>query len=118
MAALQVLQHPRGRAKGLHLTVLQHQQLVYRRQQAGFVGDQDQRALLRLDLFDRLQQGALAEVIEVGVGFIEHDQRRQAVQGPGQADALALATGEPRPAFAELGVIAVGQFQDQLVHTG
>jgi hypothetical protein len=45
-----------------------------------------------LDLLQRHTQRSLAHLIKVGVGLIQHDQTRAAIDGAGQADALTLAT--------------------------
>ena len=65
---------------------------------------------------DRLGQGVLALGVEVGVGLVEHDEERIAVERAGQADALALPGRQPGAALAEPGVVALRQAQDQLVH--
>ncbi|MNC60804.1 hypothetical protein D3C75_1107060 [compost metagenome] len=44
-----------------------------------------------LELLQGYAQCALAHIVQVGVGLIEHDQARVAINGTGKADALALA---------------------------
>ena len=86
-------------------------------QHIGFVGDQNQGSLVLFELGNGLQQGLLPGFIEVGVGFVEHDHRRQTVQRAGQADALLLPAGQTSATLAQARFITVGQLQNQLMHT-
>ena len=67
---------------------------------------------------DRLGQRVFALGVEVGVGLVEHDQERIAVERPGERHALALAGRQRRAALADLGLVAVRQLQDHVVHAG
>ena len=60
-----------------------------------------------LSVRERRQQRELAFRVEVGVRLVEHHQPRIAVERARERDALALAAGEHRAGFADLGVVAV-----------
>ncbi len=51
-------------------------------------------------------------------GVIEDEDGRVDQKGPGDGDALALPTGECVPAFADHGVVPLGQLSDESVGTG
>ena len=68
------------------------------------------------ELDNGLQQGLLPGFIEVGIGFVEHDHRRQAVQRAGQADALLLPAGQPGATLAQARFVTFGQLQNQLMY--
>ena len=67
---------------------------------------------------DRLGQRLLALGVEVGVRLVQHHQERIAIERPGKRNALALPGRQRRAALADLGLVAVRQAQDQLVHAG
>ncbi len=67
---------------------------------------------------DRLGEGGFALRIEVGIRLVEDHEEGVAVQGAGEADALALSGGETRAVLADARVVALGQAQDQFVDTG
>ncbi|MNI49038.1 hypothetical protein D3C73_1036340 [compost metagenome] len=46
-----------------------------------------------LEFGQGIDQGLFADVVEVGVRFVQHDQIGLAIQRAGQGDALLLATG-------------------------
>ena len=69
-------------------------------------------------LDDGAAQRLVAFGVEVGVGFVEHDQERIAVERARKRDALRLAGGQRSAAFADLGLVAFGQADDQVVHAG
>ena len=59
-----------------------------------------------------------AVAIQAGGGFVE-DEDGAAAQGDARdGQALALAAGEGRAAFADLGVVAVGLRHDEVVRVG
>ena len=60
----------------------------------------------------------LAFGIEIGVGLVEHDQERLAVERARERDPLPLSGGQRRAALAEFGLVAGGQADDQVVHAG
>jgi hypothetical protein len=53
----------------------------------------------RIDRFRYLELGPR---IQIGGSLVENQQRRPAVERPGDADALALAAGMPDPGLADL----------------
>ena len=61
---------------------------------------------LSLARLQRLGQRLLARGIEIGVGLVQHHQRRIAEEGAGQRDALLLAARERRAAALEHGLVA------------
>ena len=65
-----------------------------------------------------LGERLLAFGVEIGIGLVEHDQERLAVERAGERDPLLLAGRQRRPALAELGLVAGGQVDDQVVHAG
>ena len=102
----------------LQTPFVKHQQLVSLGQRRGPMGDQDHTAALGLHLHNGAGQGGFADGVEVGVGFIEHNQARLAIQCTGQGHPLFLATGQAAAVVAQDRVIPVGQAQDQFMHTG
>ncbi len=72
----------------------------------------------RRQLGERLGEREVAIAVEVGVGLIEHQQSRIAVHSAGEPDALALALRQPVAGRRDVCLIATGQAQDQLVHSG
>ena len=80
------------------------------------MADDGHRGALSLELTQTMQQRAFAAGIEVGIRLVEHHQDRVAVERPGQAEALALATGEDAAGPADLGVVTRGLPQNDVVH--
>ena len=56
-----------------------------------------------------LGERLLAFGIEIGIGLVEHDQERLAVERARERDALPLSGGQRRAALADLGLVAVRQ---------
>ena len=56
--------------------------------------DDDNDRAARLELAQRILQGGFALAVEIGVGLVEHDQERIAVERARERDALALSGGE------------------------
>ncbi len=80
------------------------------------MGDDHHRHPIGLEDLERAQQRLLAFVVEVGIGLVEDDQPRLAVERAGKRDALPLPGRKRLPGVADLGVVALGQPQDELVH--
>ena len=59
--------------------VAQYQQLVADRQHGGSMRDHDDNRSARLGITNRLEQRGFPIAVKIGVGFIEHDQKRLAV---------------------------------------
>ena len=53
--------------------------------------------------------------VDGGRGLVHHQDGRLLDQRARQAQALALAAGQRRGALAQLGVVALGQVDDELV---
>ena len=81
------------------------------------VGHHDHRTLGG-EVGQRLSQKPLARRIEGRGGLVEQDDRRWLGDGPGDGDALPLATGQAAPVLAELGVVAVRERFDAIVYAG
>src|SRR5262245_10517202 len=81
------------------------------------VGD-DQHGAARRDLLHVLLDDALALVVERAGRLVEDQDARIGGQRAGDRDALALATRQAGAALAHLGVVALGQFQDEVVGAG
>ncbi|GAB2664443.1 hypothetical protein GCM10027068_50480 [Prescottella soli] len=79
------------------------------------VRDRD-RGPAAADDVERVLHRPLGLVVERAGGLVEHQDPRVPQQGSRDRDALLLAAGEPVPARADDGVVAVGQRRDQLVH--
>ena len=71
-------------------------------------------ALAEID--DRRSQCLLAGFVQIRIGFVEHQQRRVAIHGPGQTNALFLATGQTRPAITERRVVALGELKNHFMY--
>src|ERR1043165_8486996 len=54
----------------------------------------------------------------MGMGLVEHDQDRLAIERARQRDALALAARQHQAAVADLGFVTLRQPQDQFMHPG
>ena len=77
----------------LHTAGVQHQHLGHVLHQRIAVRDHDHRDL-PIQGLQRLRKRQFAGAIEVGIGFVQHQQLRVAVQRPRQGDALALPRGQ------------------------
>ena len=100
-----------------HRAVCQHQDAVGV-DHAGQAVRQDQRGAAGHQPVERLLDHRLVLGIHRGQRLVQHQDRRVAQQGAGDGDALALATGEPCAAFADHGLVAVGQRLDEVVRVG
>ncbi|MND85551.1 hypothetical protein D3C80_774820 [compost metagenome] len=56
--------------------------------------------------------------IEGAGGFVEQQDRRIHQQGPGDRQALALATRQAQAGIAKVGLVTIGQLQDELMGMG
>ncbi len=78
------------------------------------VGDDEGDAL-----FEHALDGTLNGPFGLGVngagGFVHDEDLRVGEDGAGESDKLFLAGGKPAAAFADLGVVAVGQCGDEFV---
>ena len=96
---------------------VQHRDPVGQRQGGPAVRDQDGGTAA-----DQLPQGAqdlgLDPRVDRAGGIVEQHDPRIGEQCPGERDPLALAAGQGQAALAHQGVVAVGQFPDELVGLG
>jgi hypothetical protein len=56
--------------------------------------------------------------IQAGIGLVQHQEARIAVEGAGQCDPVPLAAGKEKAALVDLGLIALRQLENQLMATG
>ena len=68
--------------------------------------------------YNRPGERLVAFGVEIGVGLVEHDQERVAVERARKRDALALAGGQHRTLFADRGSVAFRQTDDQVMDAG
>src|ERR1700729_3887675 len=97
--------------------VVQHDDLVRIAHGGQPVGDGD-RGAARGEGVEGQLDGALGLGVQGAGGLVQHEHARVAQQGPGDGNALLLAAGEPVPAGADHGVVAVRQPGDQVVDLG
>ena len=64
----------------------------------------------------RLQERAVARVVQAGIRFVEHHETGIAVDGPRQPDALTLAAGEEAAPVANLRIVTLRKTQDHVMH--
>ena len=103
------------RSEGLHPALVHHQHHVGARKRARAMGDDDDDAAAGTHAEDRFAQRLLALRIEVGIRLVENDEEGIAVERPGKRETLPLAGGKGGPAFADLGLVAVRQLEDEIV---
>ena len=65
---------------------------------------------------ERLRQRFLTGGIQIGIGFIEHNERRIAKKGARQSDALALSARQRSAIAVDNGLVAVAEMADDLVN--
>jgi hypothetical protein len=111
-------QYRLGLAECLQATFVEHQHVVHGAQQRRSVRDDDDDPSAGANPADRLDQSTLTFIIEVGIRLIEHHEKRIAIEGARQRDALALSAGQHQTAIADFGLVSPRQAQDQLVDAG
>ena len=79
---------------------------------------QDQRGASGHQPIQRLLDHRLVLRVHRRQRLVQHQDRRVAQQRPGDGDALALAARQARAAFADHGLVAVGQRLDEVVRVG
>ena len=77
------------------------------------MGNEEEGATL-VALDDALEDAALGGGIEGGGGFVEEEDGGWAQQGAGDADALGLSFTQSYAHFAERGVKAIGEVEDEV----
>ena len=100
-----------------HAAVLQDENPVGANDAGQAVGE-DQRGAAGHQAVERLLDHCLVLGIDRRQGFVQHQDRGVAQQGPGDGDALALAAGKFSPALADHRVVVVGQRHDEVVRVG
>jgi len=75
----------------------------------------DEHGTVRHEALDRLLYEPFRFGVERAGRFVENEDRRIAEQRARDGDALALATAEPRAAFAKHRVVGLGQPHDEFV---
>src|SRR5262245_15028395 len=88
-------------------TLAQNQNLVDRCQRAWTVGDYDGDAATGPHTQDRRSQRLLPFVIEIGVGFIKHDEERITIKRARKRHTLPLTGRKRAPGLADWGVITL-----------
>ena len=106
------------RPEGLLRSSHHCQHVVHSRQRAWSMRDDDHDPAARANAENGLGERLLAFGIEIGIGLVEHDQERLAVESARERNSLLLSSGQRRPALAELGLVAGGQIDDQVMHAG
>ena len=101
--------------KDFEHALVQHGELVELLHDALAVSHQDHGDAARLESGQCRGQRRVTFFIEIGVRLIEDHQPRVPVQRARQRDALTLAAREQAAAIADLGVVALGQPQDEIV---
>lgn len=76
------------------------------------VGDHDD-GFRAAEIVDGVHDDLFGETVQRAGGFVEDDHIGIVVDGPGNADALTLATGELYAAFAYPGIQTVWQLGDE-----
>src|SRR5262245_28576598 len=107
-----------ARTEGLLDAVAEDQDLVALLERRRPMRDDDDDGAALLELPQRLLQGDFALAVEVGVGFVEHDQEWIAIKRACECDALPLSGGEHRRSVADRAVVAAREAQDHLMRTG
>ena len=82
------------------------------------MGDDDDDAAAVAHAHDGLAERFVALGVEIGVRLVQHDQERIAVERARERDALRLPGRERGAAFADLGLVALGQADDQIMDAG
>ena len=67
---------------------------------------------------NRCDQRRFAVLIEKGIGLVENNQSRFAIECPCKGNPLRLAGRQAKSHQAKLGIIAFGQVEDQFVDSG
>ena len=74
----------------LNLAISKNKKPVGNRHDLGPMRNKEDGLALLFHEHDGLHQGLLANVVQVGIGLIEHHKPRVAIDGSGQGNALAL----------------------------
>lgn len=81
------------------------------------MGDEE-HGYLPLELIDRSGEVFCRLLVEVAGGFVEDEHSGLFEQCPCNGDTLFLSAAESRPVFADLGLVALREFLDDVVYFG
>ena len=81
------------------------------------MNDHENRASLAAQVEHSAHQRGLARIVQVGIGFVQHQELGPAVDGTCQAYALALPAREQSAGFAHRGVVTLGQAKHHVMNT-
>ena len=99
------------------LSAVQHQDLIRIADRLQPVSDH-QNGLVPSQGFNGLLQPVLILRVYIGGGFIQNHDGSILQDSPGDGDSLLLAAGKTGATFADDGVIALGQGENEVVATG
>jgi hypothetical protein len=97
---------------------VQDQQQINTGDSARSVRNDDDGAPAGPNTEDGLRQRRLTLCIEVGVRLIQHHQEWISINGSRQRNALLLSSREATSLFSDLGLVAVTQVDDEVMHPG
>ena len=103
---------------GLAASLRDHHDLINTGQRARPMSDHDRNAIPRPDREDRACKGLVTLWIEIGIWLIEHDQERIAIKCTRKRNALTLACRKRTPVLADISLVPIGHFEDQLMNAG
>ena len=82
------------------------------------MADDHHRRAPSLEFVNGAGQRSLTGLVQIGVGLVEDDEARVAVDRPGETYTLALPAGKLGPGVADLRVVALGEAEDHVVGMG
>ena len=89
-------------SEGLLPSLVHHQHMIHGRQRARTMRHDDDDAAPRADAENGVRECLLALGIEIGIRFVQHHEKRLAVERAGKRDALTLAGRQSCSTLAEL----------------
>ena len=106
------------RSEQFYLSGFQKKQFGALPQKGWPMGHNDCGRLACLQSGDCFLQSGFASRVQIRIGLIQDDQSWSVVEGSCESDPLALSCGQICAPFADIGIIAIRQGQDQLVACG
>ncbi len=88
---IEFVQHVLARPIETDSTTAHHHQPVKLGHDVGSVGDHKKGCTGQLELLDGRRQGTITDIVEIGIGLIEDNQPRVAIQGTGQGLCVGAA---------------------------
>lgn len=104
-------------ALGHDLALVEHDDAVGQAEGRVAMGDEHRGAGAE-DVLEGAVDGLLGAGVDGRGGVVEDEHRGVGERGTRQCDSLALATGEREALLADLGVVPVGELEDELVRLG